>query len=425
MKKILTALCAAMFWPAPCSAQEIVFDHNFDNGTPGDLSDSGALGTPAVGTISAPGGFVSSETVFNPGLANERTATQAYTTGNNGSFNAIVVETDQAFNDVGTPAGNFLTANLSAPAAVTGTLGAGLATTIDFSLGSFGGSGATPFKYIHIIGRSTEGAEVFQLLFRATGIVAQREFFARELGQDSTTFTNGTFSSLEGTEVLSSASNAFNSTITDRAPSFQLDVNVTFDANGWNVTALPQGGSFGPADPTVTGLGIASGATDLATIEFFTSHNASVNSQNKGFWLDNLVVATGVMVDTPDALGDLNSDGVVDCLDIDSYIGNLGLDAGEVAAGLDLVADGTIDSLDVAFLIENLVVTTNGATGTAVGDFNCDGEVNVLGDAFILVANLNDSVGSYSLGDANLDGTVNVLGDAFTLVANLGFSNDQ
>ena len=94
-------------------------------------------------------------------------------------------------------------------------------------------------------------------------------------------------------------------------------------------------------------------------------------------------------------------------------MGFLGLNADVAPAGLDLVVDGTIDSLDVAFLIENLVVTSNGETGTALGDFNCDGQVNVLGDAFILVGNLNNAVDSYSLGDINLDGTVDVLGDAF------------
>ena len=125
----------------------------------------------------------------------------------------------------------------------------------------------------------------------------------------------------------------------------------------------------------------------------------------------------------PPLVGDFNGDGAVDCADIDEYIGNLGLFAAGGLEDLDLVADGTIDSLDVAFLVENLVVTSNGQTGTFLGDLNCDGQVNVLGDAFILVASLNSAVMSYSDGDINLDGSVNVLGDAFTLVGNLGMSN--
>lgn len=57
MKKILAALCTAMFLTASfASAQTTVFDHDFENGTPGDLSAAGAIGTPAVGTVSATGG---------------------------------------------------------------------------------------------------------------------------------------------------------------------------------------------------------------------------------------------------------------------------------------------------------------------------------------------------------------------------------
>ena len=55
------------------------------------------------------------------------------------------------------------------------------------------------------------------------------------------------------------------------------------------------------------------------------------------------------------------------------------------------------------------------------GDANLDGVVNVLDDAFILVANLGTTSGaSWTDGDFNGDGQVNVLGDAFVLVANLG-----
>ena len=125
----------------------------------------------------------------------------------------------------------------------------------------------------------------------------------------------------------------------------------------------------------------------------------------------------------PDLTGDFNDDGAVDCDDIDEYIGNLGFFAAGGLEDQDLVADGTIDSLDVAFLVENLIVTTNGETGTFLGDLNCDGIVDVLGDAFILVGSLGSTVMSYSDGDANLDGTVDVLNDAFALVGNLGMNN--
>ena len=68
--------------------------------------------------------------------------------------------------------------------------------------------------------------------------------------------------------------------------------------------------------------------------------------------------------------------------------------------------------------------TSNGQTGTFRGDLNCDGTVNVLGDAFILIGSLGNAVSTYSAGDINLDGVVNVLGDAFLLIANLGSTNN-
>ena len=122
-------------------------------------------------------------------------------------------------------------------------------------------------------------------------------------------------------------------------------------------------------------------------------------------------------------VGDFNDDDAVDCLDIDEYIGNLDSPATGGLEDQDLVADETINLADIEVLVTTLVVTSNGQTGTFLGDFNCDGMVDVLNDAFILVGNLNNAVMSYSEGDTNLDGTVDVLSDAFVLVGNLGMTN--
>ena len=55
------------------------------------------------------------------------------------------------------------------------------------------------------------------------------------------------------------------------------------------------------------------------------------------------------------------------------------------------------------------------------GDANLDGRVDVLGDAFALVANLGSTTNlAFTDGNFNGDGVVDVLGDAFILVANLG-----
>ena len=124
-------------------------------------------------------------------------------------------------------------------------------------------------------------------------------------------------------------------------------------------------------------------------------------------------------------MGDFNESGNVDCDDIDAYLGNIGLDAIGDLAELDLVADGIINSDDVEFLVMNLVETTNDQVGTFLGDLDCNGTVDVLGDAFILVGSLGQPTASYSAGDIDLNGTVDVLGDAFVLVGNLGSTNEE
>ena len=126
-------------------------------------------------------------------------------------------------------------------------------------------------------------------------------------------------------------------------------------------------------------------------------------------------------------LGDFSGDGNVDCDDIDLFAGTFGSVAEGSPASRDLTGDGTVDMADALELIQMLVVTSpNGVTGTFVGDLNCDGSVDVLGDAFILVANLGTSSGAvYTDGDLNFDGAVTVLGDAFAFVANLNSTNES
>ena len=121
--------------------------------------------------------------------------------------------------------------------------------------------------------------------------------------------------------------------------------------------------------------------------------------------------------------GDFNGDGNVDCDDLDFYVGNIGEPATGALAQLDLNNDNVVNRDDAELHITTLVQTTNGQVGTFLGDLNCDGTVNVLGDAFTLIGNLLETVTNYSDGDVNFDGTVNVLGDAFILIGNLGDTN--
>ena len=127
-----------------------------------------------------------------------------------------------------------------------------------------------------------------------------------------------------------------------------------------------------------------------------------------------------------DGVGDFDGNGVVDCDDLDGYIGNLGASVAGISGGLaslDIDLDGTLSLDDAEEAITSLVVTDNGVRGTFIGDFNCDGDVDVLNDAFALVGSLGGPATSYSQGDANFDGVVDVLNDAFALVGNLGNTN--
>ena len=123
-------------------------------------------------------------------------------------------------------------------------------------------------------------------------------------------------------------------------------------------------------------------------------------------------------------LGDFDNDDDVDLVDLDQYNQNIGADAIGALADLDLDGDGTVGANDFEFHYTNLVQTSNGQTGTLAGDANLDGTVDVLGDAFALIGNLNQPATSWSQGDFNGDGMVTVLEDAFALIGNLGGTNN-
>ena len=135
--------------------------------------------------------------------------------------------------------------------------------------------------------------------------------------------------------------------------------------------------------------------------------------------------AGSVSVTLVASLGDFDGNGFVDCDDLDGYIGNLETDvvAGSPEAALDFNGDGMLTLADANSTITDLVVTSNGITGTFPGDLDCNGTVDVLGDAFALVNNLGAVVTSYADGDVNFSGNVDVLNDAFALIGNLGMNN--
>jgi len=100
--------------------------------------------------------------------------------------------------------------------------------------------------------------------------------------------------------------------------------------------------------------------------------------------------------------------------DLDAAFYSFELSDDIVSAVGNLSLDGDADGNPGAGYIESVYVALP-------GDANLDGQVNVLGDALLLVGNLGTTGGAtWAQGDFNNDGNVNVLGDALILVGMLG-----
>ena len=200
-------------------------------------------------------------------------------------------------------------------------------------------------------------------------------------------------------------------------------VDPDFSLNGFNrVVGRPDDTPFMPD----LGLILASGGpTDEEGIHRLTIYPTRGHGTWQTFYNGSLDVYDWLFAQSlPKPFGDYNDDGIVDCRDLDVYVGNMGADATGSLADLDLTLNGTLEVADADLHIRFLVQTSNGEVGTFLGDLNCDGHVDVLGDALILVGNLGNSVTRYSDGDIDFDGSVTVLSDAFTLVRNLGRTNE-
>ena len=207
----------------------------------------------------------------------------------------------------------------------------------------------------------------------------------------------------------------------DEGDSFSFTLNVS-EADG-DVVYPEIAGSYDPVNPTNGDTSVAMMAVNSFDGIVFGVFDDDPFAENPGgsYTVSNLeILATAIVV-----VGDSDGDMDVDCDDLDSYVGNLDTSvAGSTGlANLDIDGDEMLTLEDANEAITTLVVTSNGITGTFPGDFNCNGTVDVLGDAFILIENLGGLVTMYSEGDANFDGFVDILGDAFILVENLGESN--
>jgi len=182
----------------------------------------------------------------------------------------------------------------------------------------------------------------------------------------------------------------------------------------YNGPGQTQGSAVGSI-PFVNFTFVADGVTDQISFD--------INRTTAGRFTPLNAFSLSVTEPPSTLLGDSNLDGVVNCDDLDGYIGNMGTAANGALTALDIDGNGTLEPSDANTVITTLVETTNGRVGTFPGDVNCDGTVNVLGDALAMISSLGSTVTRYSQGDANFDGRVDVLGDALLLILNLNRSN--
>ena len=214
----------------------------------------------------------------------------------------------------------------------------------------------------------------------------------------------------------------------------QLETTLRVDSSQFNM----RGEYFGNSVAVDFGFVVLSGANHTAVydpasgdiIDEITPTNHVFNSEDGDFSVDiddfkilsSKLVSGVFLYELAGLKGDYNRDFQVKDTDVDFFSGAIGFNALTFGLALDFDDDGFITLLDHDFFVRNFVQTSNGATGTIIGDINLDGRVNVLGDAFTLVANLG-TFGGWAQGDLNADGGIDVLGDAFRLIGNLGQSN--
>lgn len=267
-----------------------IFEHDFENAptTPTAVTAVGDLGAPAAGSFSFSGSPVG-------GISNAR---PAFAVSNGGSPPNM---TQMAINSV-TPSGVFpetLVADagggdrLFADFSSAGGFTAGAKTEISFNMASFGNSNTGTFKYQFVRGLDAADNEVFELLLVSGSGAATREWYARGAGDDSTTLTAANAGTPDGTLLADGFQFQFNGTnVANGRPSgvYQVgilleDGMVTFDVTG-------SGGSFTNTAANGMAMPVNSAATSISRLEFSSVWNSAVDTQNKGYWLDDLTATT-------------------------------------------------------------------------------------------------------------------------------------
>ena len=202
----------------------------------------------------------------------------------------------------------------------------------------------------------------------------------------------------------------------------------TFSARFLNAAVL----SFSaPRDLEIVGASVDTSVSTLGLTAdriAFDGNELEINWQALAFDSSSFVRIDLELFQAPPPIApfaDFDNDDDVDIDDVNNLIDLFRQEPEGNLNDFDLDDSGAIDEGDLSLVIETLVETSNGQVGTFLGDFDLNGQVNVLGDAFTLVGNLGTNVDSYADGDANGDRQVDVLNDAFVLVGNLGRNNSM
>lgn len=327
---------------ASSSAQTVLFDHNFNNApNPGTAVTSVAdLGTPAVGSFSFSGSPVGGiGGGANPALAVAHANDVANLTDmveNSVTYTGTFPETMVA--DAGT--GDLVYVDFDSAGPITS---GATKTDISFSMNLFGTNNTGSFKYNFIRGLDASDNEVFELLQVGGSGGGTRDWYARGAADNETTLTAANAGTPEG-QLLADGFGALNSTnVANGRPANAVSVGVSLSSSMVTFDITATDGSGTPTAVNGMALPINSGATSISRLEFGSIWNATVNTQNKGYWVDDLFATTNPIGTFP--LGDVNFDGNVDILDFNIIAGNFKQTASSISQG-DVNEDGFVDFAD-------------------------------------------------------------------------------
>lgn len=341
--KVAAACLTLTVIASSSSAQVTLFDHNFDNApNPGTAVTSVSdLGTPSAGSFSfsgSPVGGIGGGS--NPALAvaNSSNGITNLTSSveNSVSYSGTFPETMVA--DAGS--GDLVYLDFDSAGPITSVT---TETNISFNMNLFGTSNSGAFKYNFIRGLDASDNEVFELLSISGSGGGTREWYARAAGDDETTLTAANAGTPDGALLAENFSALLSTNVANGKPANSVTVDISLSSGMVTYDISATDGSGTATALNGTALAINSAATTISRLEFGSIWNASVNAQNKGFWIDDVFASTSPIGSFP--VGDVNFDGNVDTLDFDIIAANFKSSASSLAQG-DINDDGFVDFAD-------------------------------------------------------------------------------